>query len=118
MHGVPENLDLSPLQGTTLTEIGIGQYQITFNFDSTSSVAVEGGWELVDSDGRVIDCSQEHESRSAYKVHVCIGREVSNVVVNHPESVEFTFDNGYTLRVFDDSTQYECFHIEPGDIHI
>jgi hypothetical protein len=28
------------------------------------------------------------------------------------------FDNGYTLRVFDHSTQYESFSIQPGDIYV
>jgi hypothetical protein len=56
--------------------------------------------------------------RDAYRVHVLLNQAVTSVAVDPPDSITLTFESGATLTIWDDSPQYESFHIEPGGIHI
>jgi hypothetical protein len=45
-----------------------------------------------------------------------LGQRVADSVLSAPELFALRFEGGDTLRVFDDSTQYESFQIDPGNI--
>lgn len=118
MYGVPENLDLSHFIGKKLVQIPIGEFQIQFHFSPFGKISVEGGWELVDLKGSVVDQYMENASRSAYHVHRLLGQDVAAFEIDAPRSFSLTFTNGLVLRVFDDSAAYESFSIQPGNIFI
>jgi hypothetical protein len=120
MYGVPANLDLTPFHGTTLDYIQLAQYIIYFHFDAPqlTHIGVEGGWELRDASGQLLDQQVDSAEREAYRLHVLLGREVTGSEVSAPNSFALVFGSGHWLRVFDDSAQYESFHIQPGDLHI
>ena len=120
MHGVPVELDLAPFHGTTLDSIVLAQYIVYFGFDAPqlTHIGVEGGWELRDANGQMLDRQMPPEEREAYRVHLLLGCQVTGSAVTAPESVVLHFDSGHSLRIFDGSPQYESFHIQPGDLHV
>jgi|APSaa5957512576_1039674.scaffolds.fasta_scaffold225922_1 hypothetical protein len=122
MYGVPAEIDLSPFSDTILEMVSLGQYQITLHFNSEASITIEGAWELADKNATIIDQSlnrdQQPSERESYKIHACIGQRVIKATAEPPRSILLNFENGYSLRIIDDSEQYESFHIQPGDIHI
>jgi len=85
-------------------------------------ITVESAWELLGADGTIIDRSLDDDQlpsdRDAYRLHVLLGCRVVEAKAEPPKSISLTFEKGYTLRVIDDSEQYESFHIDPGGIHI
>ena len=120
MYGVPSNLDLMPFQGASLDQIALGQYIIHFHFAAEHSpvIGVEGKWELADSAGRILDHQMEPGEREVYRLHVLLGRTVTAGEVHAPDSFTLHFEGGYTLRIYDDSRQYESFSIQPGNVYV
>lgn len=130
MYGVPADLPLQPFVGTTLNQIAIGQFQIQFQFDKPEktsdggirhhprSISVQGGWQLHNSSGDVIDEEQEHAARRHYRFHEIIGTEVTAYRVDSPNSFCLVMSNGHILTICDDSPHYESFSIQPGDIYV
>ena len=122
MYGVPRNIDLSSIQGSTLDHILVARHVICFGFESGTSLRVEGKWELTEPDGAVLDqsadLSKPVSERGPLRLHACVGQAVLVARPEPPKSIALEFEGGLTLRVFDDSKQYESFHIQPGDIHV
>jgi len=118
MYGVPKNLDLRRFVGATLIQIGVGEFQLQFHFHTGVSIGVEGGWELRNAAGEVVDQAMENRLRSEYRVHRILGRDVVGTEIDPPRSITLDFDDGHRLQVFDDDEHYESFSIQPGDIYI
>ena len=120
MYGVTNDIDLSSFMGARLDQIGLGLHHLQFHFDPTCSICVEGEWELIGSDGVTIDRSlnenQKPSDRKEYRLHYCLGRVVVKTAVEPPKSISLTFEEGFVLRIIDNSTHYESFQIEPGGI--
>ena len=120
MHGVPANLDLAPFIGASLQRVDLGKWLIHFQFDihPIGVIGVEGEWELLDSNGAVIDHQQEPAERESYKVHHLLSHDVVSTHVQAPEWFSLTFDNGMVLKIYDASNEYESFSIQPGNVYI
>lgn len=122
MHGIPENLELSQFENSTLSQICLGEFIIYFNFDSLASISIEGAWILKNSDGELIDqsiCNSETNSdRQYYKLHVLLGKKVVSSSIEVPKSFSLLFEGNYELTFIDDSKKYETISIQPGDIFI
>jgi hypothetical protein len=125
VHGVPSNLDLSPFISARLDRIDLGLHMLYFRFDAdgaTPFIGVEGAWELRDRENHLIDHSISDtellSDRDAYHVHVLLGHVVERAEIAPPRSFTLHFDSGHRLVVYDNSRQWESFHIEPGGIHI
>jgi hypothetical protein len=120
LHGVPANLDLAPFLGASLQRIDLGKWIIHFQFDihPVGVIGVEGEWELLDSQGAVIDHQQEPADRESYRLHHLLLHDVVSAHVQAPEWFSLTFDNGMVLKVYDASRQYESFSIRPGNVYI
>ena len=116
MYGVPPDLSLERFVGTTLVQVGLGEFQIQFHFHPEGEIAVEGRWELRDQAGRLVDQAQATADRDVYRVHQLLGRKVTGARVDAPKSIALQFDSGHRLEVFDSSQEYESFTIQPGDI--
>jgi hypothetical protein len=123
VYGVSDNLDLTMFHGATLVQIRIGMHELQLHFDEPkASIQLECKWELCGPGNEIVDRSQERSQspwdRDAYRLHVCLSRHVISTEVEPPKSISLRFEGGYTLRVFDDSDEFESFHIEPGGIHV
>ena len=112
MHGVPKDLDLSHFVGKTLIQLGIGEFQVQFNFHPHSNISVEDDWELYDSYGSVVDRSVPNDQRAEYRLHRLLGQEVVGWQIDPPRSFSLRFANDLVLRVFDNSRQHESFSID------
>jgi len=122
MYGVPESLDLRGLQGARLYQVTWREHSVEFVFYSVQvplwTINVEGGWELRDGSGVIIDRSMENSDRRAFYAGLNIGKAIVDTRLNPPQWFELEFDDGTVLRVLDDSTEYESFSIQPGDIYV
>ena len=123
MYGVPADLDLTGFHGTTLILIGVAEQTLHFTFQPETpsplyEVVVEGGWDLRDAAGDIIDRKQDHATRDVYRVHRVLGRTVVSSAVDGPKSFTLQFDSGHKLTVYDDSDRYESFSIQPGDVYV
>jgi hypothetical protein len=120
MHGVPPNLDLSPFHDAMLERVDLGCFILHLRFagNHQPSISIEGDWELRGPDGEVMDHQMEPATRDAYRLHVLLMKTVVSSEVTAPESFLLRFDSGHTLRVFDRSTKYESFSIQPGNIYV
>ncbi len=115
MNGVPADLDLTFFHGAEVIQVCLGQYQLQIHFQPAGAIFIEGGWELLDAAGERIDRSYDAPERPPYQLHRLLGRRVVGSEVAAPISFALRFDGGDLLRVFDDSEQFESFHIQPGD---
>ena len=116
MYGVPVDLDLGFLHGAVLVQVCLGQYQVQFHFHPVGSISVEGGWELRDAAGVVIDRRHDGPDRPPFQLHRLLGRRVAGSEVSAPAWFALRFEGGEVLRVFDDSPQYESFQIAPSGV--
>ena len=116
MYGVPADLSLERFVGATLIRVGLGAFQIQFQFHPEGEIAVEGRWELRDQTGRLVDQAEPTGDRDAYRVHQLLAARVIGARVDAPKSIALQFDSGHRLEVFDSSQEYESFTIQPGDI--
>ena len=123
MHGVPDTLDLTALHGALLYQVTYREnsIEIVLNPDTPPiwEINVEGGWELRDASGTVIDQAMDsHRERKVFHLWRLIAQCVTHTTVKSPEWFELRFEDGSALRIIDDSKQYESFSIQPGDIYV
>lgn len=119
MYGVPADLDLSHLENSVLIQLCIGQYQTQFHFHPSSSISVEGKWELRDASGTLVDGTERNLLREgAIHAHRLLGKRVSGASLDAPRSFSLCFEGGDVLTIYDDSTEYESFTIQPGNIFV
>jgi hypothetical protein len=118
MYGVPADLPVQRFVGDFLSQVGIAVDGVHFTFGHSGTISVGGRWELVDGDGKLIDCACHHDKRDAYRVHAIFNQDVAESSIDPPHSFSLTFSSGHRLTAYDDSPQYESFSIQPGDIFI
>ena len=111
MHGVPPDLPLSGFIGTQCLCIGLGQFQIDFQFSSYGSISAEARWELRGPNGEVVDSDCEHAKRDCYRVHQIIGAPVIRYTIDPPHSFTLFFESGHSLTIYDESDRYESFSV-------
>ena len=116
MYGVPATLTLKHFVGATLIRVSLGEFQIQFHFHPESEITVEGRWELRDTAGGLVDQARSPAERDAYRRHVLLGRRIVEAHVDAPTSIALQFDSGHRLEIFDSSSEYECFTIQPDGI--
>jgi hypothetical protein len=116
VYGVPATLDLTFLHDAELIQVCLGVYELQLHFHPVGSISVMTGWELFDHDGVRIDHGGQAFPRPAFELHRLLGQKVMRTQVNAPSHIDLLFERGERLRVTDDSTQYEAFTIQPGDI--
>jgi hypothetical protein len=116
MYGVPEGLLLTFLHDCELEQVCLGIHQVQFHFHPEGVLAVEGEWELLDADGTELDRCRPAPRIEPYRLHRLLGQRVVASEVGPPFWIALRFERGELLRVFDSSTDYESFSIQPGNI--
>src|SRR5690349_6610382 len=115
MYRIPANLDLHDIIGSEIYEIGWGKYHIIFNFYSKRNITVESLIELW-NEGKVLTTWAQNEQWSNHLVQNILQVKVTSYQVESDTVLAIHFENGYTLRIYDNSDQYESFEIGPGPI--
>ena len=118
MRGVPADLDLGFLQGAEVVQLCLGRHQLQVHFHPSASINVEGRWELEGEAGRLIDTGSPGAAGESCRLIRILGRQVVGFVVAAPTSFALNFDDGLVWRVYDSSSEFESFSIQPGDIHV
>ena len=72
---------------------------------------MEGRWELRNTEGDLVDATEEHKDRDSYHIHRIMDVPVVGARIDPPRSFSLHFGNDLSLTVFDDSEQYESFSI-------
>lgn len=86
--------------------------------EPSGTIGVEGEWELLAADGSPIDRQQEPDARYGYRIHHLLLHDVTGFHVSAPDWFSLTFDNGMVLKIYDASSDYESFSIQPGNIYV
>lgn len=111
MHGLkPEDIkNFTPLQGNFLTMVCVGEFQLDFNFHKAGCLSIEGMCELLDASQTVIDFWDRGIRSKEFLFLKFLGYEVSNVTIDTGISLLLSFGDLWSLRVIDNSVQYESF---------
>jgi len=70
VNGIPTDLSLTVFKGAELVQLCIGLHQLQFHFHPTGSISVEGGWELRDAAGVLIDTRHVGPNRPPYELRI------------------------------------------------
>lgn len=110
MYGLPVETDLTPLVGTDVTYVGVGQFMthVAFSGPPDSSITIEGEFSLEIADRRVT-FSESVDGGGA--LLALLGQSVTSAVIPTDGTVRIAFSNGTTLEVPDDSEQYESYQL-------
>ncbi len=109
MHGFGTG-DFHFLEGLTLIQVCLGQFQTQLHFDTRVRISTEGRYiHRIAVDNR--ELIQEPSSCGYNELHRLLGATVAKAVVSSPNSLTLSFSNGDLLILVDDSQQYESFLI-------
>jgi hypothetical protein len=109
MYRIPKELDLSPVAGQFTTQIGVGQFDIQFEFGDVHfsitsevklfrSAALIGRW----TEGQWPDAS----------FYDIMNTNVIRCEIRTDRLIVLSFENGIEMHLADDSDQYECMLIK------
>ncbi len=121
MYGVRKDLDLAPFVGSTLNQVAIGPHDLQLHFDradpadGSASLSIWGRFEVRDRDGSILEAGTPSDTRTRY-LQDLVGTVVSSATAEPPSAIVLAFRSGRSVRVVDDTDQYESFAIEPGNV--
>jgi hypothetical protein len=119
VYGVPPDLDLAPLVGSRVISVGLGLHNTLFVFEMRAldygQINAEGLWELRDGDGVLGSRTREVLHLASLPFDRLLGATVTAFHVEPPSHCDLVLSTALTLRVYDDSEQYESFTVSPGD---
>jgi hypothetical protein len=117
MYGVPEDLEIPSLVGDRLDHITTYEYQVAFTFDRGTTLTVQSEVDVVAHDGHLIARWDQTGKWSSVRFQECLGVTVEGFTVPNRNELRIQLHEGWVLRLYDNSTQYESFHIHPLDRH-
>jgi hypothetical protein len=113
MYGLrPEDIDaLSHLKGAEITQICVGPADLQFNFHPKGNVSVWARCELIDSAGETVDIWEDNSRAGTSRFPEILMTPVVDVIIDSAKSFVLRFANKMSLRVIDNSEQYESFSV-------
>lgn len=115
MHGLSLDTDLSPLNGSTLTFVGFGQYQVqlTFSGDPDCAISIEGDYIVTPTGGEATTFSGAVDGAGA--LLPLLGHTVEIAKVPSDGTVRVGFDGGSVVEVLDSKAHFESYQVNLGD---
>lgn len=117
MYGLPEDFDGAFFVGCTLELVCFSENQVSLRFDGDLSVTIESSFsyqkEPSESSGQVVKVPTSESD-----LMQLIGHSVAEVSASRDGTLILTFTNRHVFRCFDDSSQFESYHIKRGTIEI
>lgn len=109
MYGLKKDIDLTFLIRREIIQVAIGMYQVLFNFDEDTSIAVEGRFEYTTNASTV-------EWRPGNPLAACSAVKLLSARIEAVEPLQngtlrLTFSNGDCLAIYDVSAEYESYQI-------
>jgi hypothetical protein len=115
MYGLNDNIDLSILNGSELTQVTIGLYQVAFNFFKNVAVSVEGKFVYFDGE---TEWTWEHKQTSCFvaaRTVALLGATIQSFERNTDGTLVLFFSNGHRLTVLDPTKEFESYTVTwPG----
>jgi hypothetical protein len=109
MYGIPEDVDLGFLIGTEVLQICIGKWDVQIHLFDGVGITIESAFQHL-PEGNTIRV-EPSTARQATTLVSLLGASISQVSRESDKVLAMHFSNGDTLRIIDDSPQYEAFHI-------
>ncbi len=114
MYGlVPSDIEwLRVLVDTSLTQVCIGAYDLQFRFtDERACISIEGRCELIDPAGVLVDVWDRGVRSTTFRFTELLMKQTVDVRIDTPRSFLLTFEEGWALRVIDNSDKFESFSV-------
>jgi hypothetical protein len=110
VYRIPPDLDLEGLIGSDLAQICLGRYQVNLHFDGRIIVQVESAIQVLETERVIAEWDQEMNWSSAAFQRI-VNETVASWSVLDDRCLEIAFGNGLSLRLYDNSDQYESMQI-------
>ncbi len=108
MYRIPTDLDLSGAVGQLTTQVRVGQFDLQFTFGSVN-FAAQSPVKLLRNDELIATWEEGRWPDPGF--YDIMNTSVSRCYVVDDRHIEIDFENGLTMRLVDDSDQYECLLI-------
>jgi hypothetical protein len=114
MYGLDAGTDLSALDGSALTFVGFGEYQLQLAFTGSTNcaISVEGDYKVAGPGGTPITY-RDAVAGSAALLQL-LGRTVESANVPEGGMVRLVFDDGSLVEVLDSKSDYESYQLNLG----
>jgi hypothetical protein len=109
MYGLDTTIDLSFLKGNEIIQIAIGIYQVIFVFDNSIKLSVESEFTVRAHEGD--SRWQSGRPSAAAPALRLLGASVKSVEGQADGTLELVFSEGMSLKVFDNTKEYESYTI-------
>ena len=110
MYRVALDLDLSFCVGHSLNQVALGKYDVQFKFESGVTLALRSQGE-VRQGGNVVASWTEDAGWSSLGFVALLNQTVIHAHVPDERTIELQFPEGFVLRVYDKSDQFESIQI-------
>ena len=116
MYGLPIDFDGSFFIGRILEQVCFAAYTMYLNFDGEIIISIEGSFSYIKNRQQNIEVVKVPVSKS--DVLELIGRTVKEVVGKRDGTLTLKFDNKHEFICYDNSLNYESYHIQNGNKRI
>ena len=113
MRNWTDDIDISFLVGKELTQIRISHNKLSMIFDQNVSIHCETSVVVIDQNGK--KDILENYGIAAMEIISLVNENVVESTLNEDYSILINFSDGKSIRIIDDSEQYESFQIEYGE---
>ena len=117
MYGLPEDFDGAFFVGRTLELVCFSENQVSLHFGGDISITIESSFshqkDSSESSGQVVNVPASESD-----LMQLLDQSVTEVSASRDGTLVLTFTNGHVFKCFDDSHQFESYHIKRGAIEI
>jgi hypothetical protein len=119
MHGLPTDFDFNVLIGHLLELLCFSQNTISLNFSGDVMITIEGGFSY-SRDPTNVPPKVLQVPVVESDVMALLGQTITKASGDERGTLTLEFGNGARFMCYDDSTQFESYHIVIGDkeIHV
>jgi hypothetical protein len=111
VYGFSAGLDLRNIIGCNLSLLGLGEFDVQFNFGGSGiRFCIQGRICLLEN-GRPISAWDDQTKWTSLSFQKLLNVTVKSYSVSNDRLLEINFENGLTLQLHDDSEQYEAMQI-------
>ena len=113
MYGLPDDIDLSFLEGATLLQVCLGENEVILRFDPDLSITIESTFRAR-TPARQEALFRDPRSAAAVLVEL-ISDVITKAQGRTDGTLRLSFSRGGVLEIYDDSKQYESYQIQHGE---
>ncbi len=117
MIGLPSDFDAALFVGRTVEQVSFTENTISLRFDAGLVLTIEGSFRHEAEAGSALEELSEVPVESSRLVMLA-GRRIAKAEGRPDGTLILLFEGGQQLLCYDDSREYECYHIEQGTTRI